>query len=381
MSDSRPVSDTSTDISLAELVMRAIHLIRMVRREWRLLVLPTGIALLGGILAAVNSSSDFSASRRLLSYRGASSQQLALPGLAVRPQGPSGSDMLISAALYPDVIKTFDYRRAVAERPIAFGDARAKMSPIEYFRRFNQPSAVARIRQFILGLPGRLLTAVNSRDPLSAHAVPQTKTSVADTESPLSIDPSYRVEVDAVGSRIKVEEDNNGVISISASMPDSVAAADLARVASEELTRTIISFEVKKAEDQLRYLNVQLIESKQRYDAAQQALARFADRNRILTSAIAQIERQRLERDADLAFETYQQFAKEREQARIRLNSETPVFGVLEDVTIPTARKSAGRGRKIVFALFLGLAAGLLRLAWRHLLSNGKLEALAAASR
>jgi len=381
MSDSRPVSDTSTDISLAELVMRAMHLIRMVRREWRLLVLPAGIALLGGILAALNSSSDFSASRRLLSYRGASSQQLALPGLAARLQAPSGSDMLISAALYPDVIKTFEYRRAVAERPIAFGDAGAKMSPIEYFRRFNQPSAVARVRQFTFGLPGRLLTAMNSRDTLSAHAVPQTETSGADTESPLLIDPSYRGEVDAVGSRIRVEQDNNGVISISASMPDSVAAADLARVASEELTRTIISFEVKKAEDQLRYLNAQLDESKQRYDAAQQALARFADRNRILTSATAQIERRRLERDADLAFETYQQFAKEREQARIRLNSETPVFGVLEDAAIPTARKSAGRGRKIVFALFLGLVAGLLRFAWRHLISNGRLEMLAEASR
>ena len=84
-------------------------------------------------------------------------------------------------------------------------------------------------------------------------------------------------------------------------------------------------------------------------------------------SATSQIDRDQLQREYDIAFEVYQQFSRELEQARIKMNYDTPVFTVLDQVTIPNIKTSPNRTKIVLIALLLGSMVGIAQLGLRRI--------------
>ena len=160
------------------------------------------------------------------------------------------------------------------------------------------------------------------------------------------------------------------MISITGIMPDPFAAADLVQTASERLMQRIIDFEAKKAGEQLRFIEEQHGQSRTRYEQSQRNLAVFADRNRMLVGAVPQIERERLQHEFEVTFQIFEQFSLELEQARIKKNQDTPVFTVLEQVSVPTERSSPRRSLILLLAGFVGVSFGLIRILWVRLVAR-----------
>lgn len=79
-------------------------------------------------------------------------------------------------------------------------------------------------------------------------------------------------------------------------------------------------------------------------------------------SATSQIDRDRLQREYDIVFEVYQQFSRELEQARIKMNQDTPVSTVLDQVTVPNEKTSPNRPQILFSALLLGFMLGVAQL-------------------
>jgi uncharacterized protein involved in exopolysaccharide biosynthesis len=176
-------------------------------------------------------------------------------------------------------------------------------------------------------------------------------------------DSGFRRVLRELAERIDVSVDRRtSIITLRATMPDSVAAAGLVQATVAELMRTVIAYEVRKADEQLRFLEAEYTAAQLRYERAQRDLASFSDSNRMLTSAVARIEQQRRERDASLAFEVLEQFTREREQARIKRNQDIPVFAILEDPMIPNHRSSPRRLLIIGIAFGAGLMVGSARV-------------------
>jgi uncharacterized protein involved in exopolysaccharide biosynthesis len=99
--------------------------------------------------------------------------------------------------------------------------------------------------------------------------------------------------------------------------------------------------------------------AKTRYERSQAALAQFDDRNRSLDKATAQIPRDRLQREYEVAFNIFQQLSLEVEQARIKKSQDTPVFSVIQEASVPHRRSSPLRGAIILLSAMLGaLGAG-----------------------
>jgi capsule polysaccharide export protein KpsE/RkpR len=186
-------------------------------------------------------------------------------------------------------------------------------------------------------------------------------------------DQSYLSLVGNLGSRLSVSIDKKtAILLISATMPDRYAAADLVRVSADRLMQRIIEYESQKAGQNFRFVNEQYLQAKDRYERAQRDLASFTDRNRVLMSATSQIDRDRFQREYDIAFEVYQQISRELEQARIKMNQDTPVFTVLDQVTVPNIKSRPNRPQIVLFALFLGFLTGVISLGLRHLLAQAK---------
>jgi uncharacterized protein involved in exopolysaccharide biosynthesis len=356
------------EIDLAALYKRLERFGLSIRRSWRLMVLPLCIAVGSGVFLSFGATPEFSASTRLIPYSsmgGVGGGELSgLAGLAgIRLPAGGVGQAVITADLYPDLVATFDFRSAVANTPIAFSDRDSLLTATAFFTDVHKLGLVDLVLRYTLGLPG----------VISANLRPKTlpDKSKAVVGKPQHFDADFERTVRGIGERIVVAVDRkSGIITIKATMPDPVAAADLVRATSEHLTQTAIAYEVRKADEHLRFVAEQFADSKQRYTVAQRTLAEFADRNRMLVSAAAQIERERLAREVQNTFELYQQFSREREQARIKRNQDTPVFAVLERPVVPNQRSSPNRKKILSICLFVGLVGGVGRIARLTLVSG-----------
>jgi hypothetical protein len=366
--DNRPTEDVDEDLSLAELIEKVREFGRITWRDrryiWRSLALTVSL----GLVIAFGSTPEYTASTKILPYHSASSSSplSSLSGLAglVGARLPTATaGEIITAELYPEVANTLDYRISVAETPIRFSTLEKPISTIKYFRDVSRPSVVDLIRRYSVDLPGRVLSAIH----------PAAELMVApDSGNGLTPLPHYDLQylkiVRGLEERLTVDiSRKTGVITIQGTLPDAYAAADLVRTASERLMERIISFDARKAGEQLIFAKDEQKRSRERFERVQQQMASSTDRNRGTKSATAQIESQRLQSEYNLTFDSYRQFSAEYEQARIKQNEDTPVFTVLEQVVVPNGRVRPRRALILLGACFFGVVAGMALIGWRRI--------------
>lgn len=361
----RPTEYDDGEISLVELMdkVRAFSLLAWRERlyVWRSLAVTVPL----GLLIAFGSTSEYTASTKILPYRSAGSTLSGFSGLVglAGIQLPANvTDPTITADLYPEVTSTIDFRIAVAETPIRFTTLRQPISTTRYFQEVSRASLVSFLRKYTIGLPGQLLSVI--RPAAKAMVVPDSGSGRA----PLSYySREYLKIIEGLKERLTVKINRKtAIITIEGTMPDAYASADLVKVASERLMERIIDYESRKAGEQRRFLEVEQRKSRERFQQAQQDLATFLNRNRGTLSATLQIEMQRLQIEYNLTSELYGQFSKDLEQSRIKQNQDIPVFTVLEQVVVPNSRTSPRRMRDLLVSIFLGVAAGLAIIAWRR---------------
>ena len=304
------------------------------------------VAVLGAVRKELKVP-EYEAQIKILPYRSSASGGglSGLAGLAGIRLPVSGGEQTIGVELYPDVAKTIDFKVAVAEAELTFPSRRNRLTLLAYL--------------------GDSVSSGPASDQASEFR------SIKYPEGVAPYTPKYLGAVSAAASRVEVLYDRRtSIVTVKARLPDDVAAAELAYVASQRLMDRVRAVDVRKAEEQLRFVENAYASSVRRYEAAQMALARYVDRNRILNSAVSQVERSRLERESELAFEVYQQLSRELEQAKTRVSQDSPVFSVLEPATVPTSPIGAGLIQTIFIAGFLGGIAGLVVVFWRELTSK-----------
>jgi len=369
MKDGNAPLSLDTEVSFPDLVLSLRRFRTTIRRERQLLAAPVLFALCVGVFLGFGSDKEYSSSAKIVPYRSNTGSQGGIAGLAglagVRiPSGMAG-DFVIGSDIYSDVVRTLDFTNAIAETPIQFNGLVEPVSSLKYFAEIHDPAPVEVLQRYTLGLPG--LLADGMRPESEVVGAPS-----ADSLIGLRVVDATRMKfLREIDERITVSVDKRtGVVTIEARMPDPVAAASLVKATADRLTRVVMEFEIRKADEQLVYINEQYEVARERYDIAQRRLATFADKNRALMSATAEIERDRLEREASVAFETFQQIAREREQVRIKRSQDTPVFAVLDIPAVPTERSSPKRGQILLLSMVLGLLAGIARIAMRSGLAN-----------
>ena len=358
------------EISPAELIRKGRTIAREIWSERRLLTKTLVISIVLGLIIAFGSGEEYEATTRLIPYRSGAGSASSLSGLAglAGIRLPAGSaDQTITADLYPEVARSQDFRLKIAETPLSFSSLEKKMTAVEYFRDIRQLSLTELAWRYTAGLPGLLLAKLIPTQQNRRVLVSDSTTA----ETIASYDADYTRLLRQMSERLTVVSDKKtSVITIKGMMPDPHAAADLVRISSDQLMKRIIAFETQKAQEQFRFVAEQHQKAKSRYDLAQRHLAEFSDRNRALMSFMAQIERDRLQREFDLSFEVYQQVSRELEQARIKMNQDTPVFAVLDRPSVPNTRKSPKRTLVLLVSMALGLTIGVSRIGIRHLLNE-----------
>ena len=177
---------------------------------------------------------------------------------------------------------------------------------------------------------------------------------------------------------IAVDPKNNSV-SIIARMPEAVAAAQITSATEQLLQKYIIKYKTQKAQNYLDFVEERFQEAEANYQEKREKLARFQDANKSLNTAMAQAKMTRLEEESLAAFDVYASLTSQLEQAKISVKEDTPVFMVLEPVTVPIEPVGTSKMSIIFIFVLMGTAAAFCVIVFKQyileILQNDKLSA------
>ncbi|MCX6237701.1 MAG: Wzz/FepE/Etk N-terminal domain-containing protein [Bacteroidia bacterium] len=307
-----------------------------------------------GFLIAISSSKEFVATTIMVPSGSDGTSKLGgLGGLAamagININTTSGSDL--SPTVYPQIVSSLPYQLELMNTPLNISELSEPVTFFDYYSKIQKPNILLKytigLPGIILGLPGAILKAIKGEEPEKIITNGKNK--------PLEMSDKQRGVRLILSGLVSLETNpKEGTLILSAKMPEARAAAQLGQRAQELLQQYITEFKIKKAKTNLDFIQQRYDETAQKFEAAQQKLAMFSDRNKNVSLATAKTEEDRLTRQYNLIYGIYSELAKQVEQAKIQVKQDTPVFTIIEPISVPTIRSKPNRTMILFFWLFLG---------------------------
>ena len=343
---------------------KEIDLVELIRLMWinRWLVIKiTGVMMLLGLMVALFSKKEYTASCDIIlqSSSGTTSSSMsslaALAGINIG-QMQNSNVRALSPYVYENVLNSTSYRKELMYTVMDFEKADRPVSFYEYFtsEEFNKPGVMDYVKKYTIGLPGVIIGAIRGPKP-------ESETSVVEEGS--AIETLTSKEASCVGLLSQMLtitlDDKRGYITLTANMPEPVAAAQLAQAAFDILQKYITKFKIEKVQSDLDFVQERYDEAKRNFDEVQARRAKLRDANMNTTRYSALAELEKLDAEYALRQGVYNSLAQRVEQAKINVKETTPVLTIINPVTIPR-QKSKPRRAMILFAFtFLGVVAGM----------------------
>ena len=167
---------------------------------------------------------------------------------------------------------------------------------------------------------------------------------------------------------IEVDE-REGLVSLLAELDDRLVAATLAQAATDLLQRNVIAFKSQSARNNLDFIERQFESKRKEFEQIQDSIAIFKDQNLNITSTLYQNQLTRLESKFNVISAVFQELAGQVEQAKIQVNKDTPIFTIIEPVSVPLKRSKPKRAIIVIIWTFIG---GVLAVGWSLLKAPAK---------
>jgi LPS O-antigen subunit length determinant protein (WzzB/FepE family) len=306
-----------------------------------------------GLFVAVFSKNEFTASTTFVplaqgsSAGGGSLGSLAsLAGINI---GGGVNSEEISPELYPQIVSSIPFQLELLKTPLTIEGQVVPVSYSEYYENIYSPGLLSNIKKYTVGLPGVLIALVRST-PENLEAPAGVKESQL-----ISISGKEYGLAKLLESQISLAVNaKEGFISISVTLSEAIASAELALKAQQLLQDYALQFKTQKSIEQLTYIEERYAEKEKAFNTIKIALARFQDQNTSINTALGRTRLLQLQSEYDLAFTVYSELAKQLETQRLQVKKDTPLFTVLKPVSVPNEKSAPKKALIIVVYLFLG---------------------------
>ena len=304
-----------------------------------------------GLFVAIFSSKEFVATTIMVpSGTDAGSKLGGLGGLAAMAGINIGSTTSneLSPTVYPQIVSSVPFQLELMKTPLNFKDFKDAITFFDYYSKIQERNLLLK---YTIGLPGFIIKLFKGEEP--------DKVAITKGNEPVELSAKQRDVLLILSELISLDVNSKeGTLTLSAKMPEARAAAQLGQRAQEVLQQYIIEFKIKKAKANLDFVQQRYDETAQKYEAAQQRLASFSDRNKNVSLATAKTEEERLRSQYSLIYGIYSELAKQLEQAKIQVKQDTPVFTIIEPISVPTKKSKPNRPMILFIWLFLGGVIG-----------------------
>ena len=336
---------------------REIDLLDLFRSLWarkKTILIITGIFTILGLFAALATEHRYVTRIAFVPQfnSSVSSRLSSLASLAGVSLDDGSSDGPIAPVVYPKVINNLDLLKELVYTPIHFKGYEEPIPLIDWFNdeQYQKKNFFKTLARYTVGLPGVIRDAVESKKDDSLSFADSTGI-VAPT---LTAEENTAIKALRSSLDLDVIKSEKHVV-LSATMNESTASAELAIAAYDLFKKYISEFKIKKAKDNLDYLERQYAIAKADYEKKQASLAWLKDRHQGKRTAASEVEYQRLSTETDLARMLYLELAKNCLSARVKVTEDNVAFTELTPAYVP--RKSAN-SRKVV--LLVWMLAGLV---------------------
>lgn len=338
-----------------------IDLIEVIRKLWakRKFILKVTVVFMAlGVLIALFSPKEYTAGCTMVPQIGEKTTGGNLSGLAamagINLGSNSGGDVLMPN-VYPKILSSVPFQKELMQTEIKFEDYEQPVRLLDYYtgEEYRKFSLLGTIKKYTIGLPGLIFGALSKEE-----ATPGLPDSASSGIQSLSKEEDDCMKILANLVTLTVN-DKEGYITLSASMPEPVAAAQLAYKVQVLLQKYVTEFKIEKARANLEFIEERYADAKSEFERKQEELAEFRDANRNFASAVAKTTEERLSNEYAVVLGVYSELAKQREQANIQVKEDTPIFAVVEPVTVPTERSKPKRALICVAFTFLGGFCGV----------------------
>lgn len=338
-----------------------IDLIEVIRKLWakRKFILKVTVVFMAlGVLIALFSPKEYTAGCTMVPQIGEKTTGGNLSGLAamagINLGSNSGGDVLMPN-VYPKILSSVPFQKELMQTEIKFEDYEQPVRLLDYYtgEEYRKFSLLGTIKKYTIGLPGLILGALSKEE-----VTPGLLDSASSGIQSLSKEEDDCMKILANLVTLTVN-DKEGYITLSASMPEPVAAAQLAYKVQVLLQKYVTEFKIEKARANLEFIEERYADAKSEFERKQEELAEFRDANRNFASAVAKTTEERLSNEYAVVLGVYSELAKQREQANIQVKEDTPIFAVVEPVTVPTERSKPKRALICVAFTFLGGFCGV----------------------
>jgi len=264
--------------------------------------------------------------------------------------GGTSSIAEIHPTLYPKIVESYSFQKELMESYVYVEELNSEVSFEEYYTQIHSPSLLGFLKKYTVNLPRLIINTLKSKKIITASNINKFQIiSETDKEMMRLLQEQVRVNVD----------EKQGFVGISASMPEGLQAAQMVLSAQNILQRKVINHRLKKAEEDLAFIEDRYNEKKKAFEQAQENLAKYRDANKNVNTATAQTEAERLESEYQLAFSVYSELAKQVETQKIQVKENTPVFAVLQNAVVPLEKSNTSKSVTLIIWSFLGAFFGI----------------------
>uniref|UniRef100_UPI004047292C hypothetical protein n=1 Tax=Algoriphagus sp. TaxID=1872435 RepID=UPI004047292C len=242
--------------------------------------------------------------------------------------------------------------------PLSFSQ-KVKNLPLSLAHLFSEPVEVSTPK--VVPLPKIVDTTLTVQSQISANMFFSNKVPPI-----VQLEGSRNMVISILGQRIKADVDA-GAVTVSLKMPDSYMAAAVNKLLLEQLIKYVTSFNTVKHRTNIEFLERRFLESKVVYMEKQQNLAASRDNNLGAILQSAQIRQEMLVNEVTIAFNIHNQFAVELEAAKIDLKKETPLFRVLEPISLPSPQVEPSFSSKLLKYFLVAIFLTFLIMGYRLL--------------
>jgi uncharacterized protein involved in exopolysaccharide biosynthesis len=329
-----------------------IDLIELLKKVWsskRFIVRWTGYFIVIGLVVALLSPKEFTASSTFIPQTSESKTGGSLSGLASLAGislGGATTGGEIPPTLYPQILNSVPVKRSILSIEVPLDQSSVSYS--DYLLEKPTP-ILSLVKKYTIGLPGVILGAIRG-----------TEASTETSSNPMIVTQEEKGLFETLEAQIALSvNEKEGFVELSVTTDDATVAAVLTSKVKEILQQQIIDYKIQHGKEYLNFTQKQYNEKQKEYFALQDEVARAKDQNKNIISERYQNQFKQKEGELLIAQSVYQELAKQLEQAKLQVAKDTPIFSTIKPVTIPTERSAPKRSLILVIWAFLGFVVSV----------------------
>lgn len=342
-------------------------LLRLWEKKWFIVKVTCVFAILG-LFVAIFTPEEYTASCVVVpeTKGGAFSSSSSLGGLAAMAGinlGASSGGEMLSPVMYDKLMNNINLRKDLMQTPINWEGYDEPITILDYYTNpeYAKTSVLGTVKKYTIGLPFTILAAIRGEKEKEEVAMPADGPKIsAFTKDELKCIRAFAKQYSIMADK------KNGDVTISARMPEALAAAQVVDAVQNLLQKYVIELKLQKAEINYDYIKQRYDEAKVVFEHKQKEYAQFQDANKVLSTALSKAKEEQMRSEFNVAKDLFNQLTTQLVQAEMKIKEDIPILTVVEPVQIPLERSKPQRLKIILIWSFFGgmLALGIVLLAF-----------------